>query len=86
MMDAIEHNKNSSSSGSRKENEQNSVRVVATGFAESSTEEEVREFSQQVIKKHAMKESHEETQFPTKPITHAFSQFKTEGIETAFSV
>ena len=33
-IDAIEHNTNSSSSGSRKENEQNSVRAVATGFAE----------------------------------------------------
>ena len=43
-IDATEHNKNSSSSGSRKENEQNSVRAAATGFAESSTEEEVREF------------------------------------------
>ena len=57
-----------------KENEQNSVCAVATGFGESSSEDEVREFLRGVIKKHAMEESLEDTQCPTKPITHAFIQ------------
>ena len=60
-----------------------SVRAVATGFGELSTEEEVRELSQKVIKAHAMEKSHEDTQCPTKPITLAFLHFSR--IEMDFS-
>ena len=50
-IDALEHDMNSSSSGSRKGNEQNPVRAEATGFAVSFTEEDVRGFLQEVIEK-----------------------------------
>ena len=76
-IDALENSKSSSSSGCRKRNEHNSVRVVAIGFTESSNEEEVRELLQGMIKKHAMEESLEDTHCPAKPITHAFLQFNT---------
>ena len=51
-IDALQHSKKSSSSGSRKGNESNSARAVATGFTEPSTEEEevVREILQGGIK------------------------------------
>ena len=78
-VDALEHSKNSSSSGSRKGNEQNSVRAVATGFSESSTEEVVKEFLQEVITKHAMEESFEDKQCPAQPMTHAFLKVNTEN-------
>ena len=45
---------------------------------ESTTKEEVRELAQGVIKEHAVEESLEDTHCQTKPITHAFIQFKTE--------
>ena len=51
IIDVLENSKSSLSSGSRRRNEQNSVRAVATGFTVSSTEEEVRELLQGVIKR-----------------------------------
>ena len=43
-IDALENSKSSSSSKNRKGSEQNSVCAVPTAFAETSTDEEVREF------------------------------------------
>ena len=77
-IDAHKNNNSSSSSRIREGNEQNAVRAVATNFTESSTEEEVREFLQGVIKGHAMEETLEDTHCPAKLITHALLQFQTE--------
>ena len=77
-IDAHENNNSSSSSRIREGNEQNSVRAVATNFTESSTEEEVREFLQRVIKGHAMEETLEDTNCSAKLITQ-------RRIETDFS-
>ena len=53
---------------------ENSKISSSSGFTESSTEEEGREFRQEVVKKHAMEESLEDRRCPAKPITHAFLQ------------
>ena len=77
-INALERNDGSSSSGSHQGKAQNSVRAVATGFTESSTAEEVRQFFPLVIKEHVMEESLEDTQCPANPNTHSFLPLKTE--------
>ena len=42
------------------------------------------EFSQEVIKKHAIEDNLEDTQCPTKPVTHAFLQLETEMDRNGF--
>ena len=81
-IDVLENSKSSSSSGSRKGNEQNSVRAVASGFTDSSTEEEVRDFLQGVIKNMRWKKALKT--HVVQPNRHGLLQFKTEKDRNGF--